>query len=268
MELNDKVTQLEDEIKILKNEIQAVLLDLRESFLINKNPFRVDAPSPVPQPPITIEPVPTPAATVCPNSVTETVSAATCVEVLPEPAYPNPGNISALEHGEMEEPLSGGVSFESSQSEELESDTETIGQHSVETKHITGKVNSPAAKEWRVKSAGSGICSPSGNSALKSENIEISVIAKLADWVGDSVKQLGTRKTETMLDIAEMMAYIGPDLKVILSKLILPLGTVEINKSDARDYLASWLKLADILGRDNKPEIALFYILCQEAENR
>jgi hypothetical protein len=39
MELNDKVTQLEDEIKILKNEVQSVLLDLRESFLKNENPF-------------------------------------------------------------------------------------------------------------------------------------------------------------------------------------------------------------------------------------
>ena len=44
MELDDKVTQLEDEIKILKNEIQAVLLDLRESYLNLENPVSRELP--------------------------------------------------------------------------------------------------------------------------------------------------------------------------------------------------------------------------------
>lgn len=36
---NDKITKLENEIKVLKNEVQAVLLDLRESYLNMENPF-------------------------------------------------------------------------------------------------------------------------------------------------------------------------------------------------------------------------------------
>jgi hypothetical protein len=36
---NDKITRLENEIKVLKNEVQAVLLDLRESYLNMENPF-------------------------------------------------------------------------------------------------------------------------------------------------------------------------------------------------------------------------------------
>jgi hypothetical protein len=39
MELTEKVSRLEDEIKVLKNEVQAVLLDLRESCLNFENPF-------------------------------------------------------------------------------------------------------------------------------------------------------------------------------------------------------------------------------------
>jgi len=39
MELNERVEQLEHEMTILKNEIQAVLLDLRESYLARENPF-------------------------------------------------------------------------------------------------------------------------------------------------------------------------------------------------------------------------------------
>jgi hypothetical protein len=39
METNEKITQLENEIKVLKNEVQAVLLDLRENVLNAENPF-------------------------------------------------------------------------------------------------------------------------------------------------------------------------------------------------------------------------------------
>ena len=53
MELKDRVTQLGDEIKILKNEVQAVLLDIRESYLNRENPFNPDI-SPMSSPPIMI----------------------------------------------------------------------------------------------------------------------------------------------------------------------------------------------------------------------
>ncbi len=43
MELTEKVSQLENEIKVLKNEVQAVLLDLRESCLNFENPFNTQA---------------------------------------------------------------------------------------------------------------------------------------------------------------------------------------------------------------------------------
>jgi hypothetical protein len=43
---NDKITKLENEIKVLKNEVQAVLLDLRESCLNMENPFNsIDNPT-------------------------------------------------------------------------------------------------------------------------------------------------------------------------------------------------------------------------------
>jgi len=51
MELNDRVEQLEHEMTILKNEIQAVLLDLRESYLARENPFEPGSPTMTAQPP-------------------------------------------------------------------------------------------------------------------------------------------------------------------------------------------------------------------------
>ncbi len=50
---NDKITKLENEIKVLKNEVQAVLLDLRESYLNMENPFNSTA-DPTTIPPIVI----------------------------------------------------------------------------------------------------------------------------------------------------------------------------------------------------------------------
>jgi hypothetical protein len=56
MELNNKVAKLEDELKVLKNEVQAVLLDLRENYLTHENPFSYtsSAASPATAQPITI----------------------------------------------------------------------------------------------------------------------------------------------------------------------------------------------------------------------
>ena len=56
MELKDRVTKLEEELKILKNEVQAVLLDLRESCLNRKNPFNNQAPPIAAQPIIITQP--------------------------------------------------------------------------------------------------------------------------------------------------------------------------------------------------------------------
>jgi len=66
VELDDKVTQLEDEVKILKNEIQAVLLDVRESYLNFENPVSRELP-PFPEQHIVVS-TPTPGAPQQPQS--------------------------------------------------------------------------------------------------------------------------------------------------------------------------------------------------------
>ena len=39
MELNQKITELEAEVKLLKHEVRETLLDIRESILNHENPF-------------------------------------------------------------------------------------------------------------------------------------------------------------------------------------------------------------------------------------
>lgn len=254
MELNDKVTQLEDEIKILKNEIQAVLLDLREGYLNNKNPFNAapataipaaDLAPATPPPPSISEPEKELAV-----QTTESISVAEAANDEIDSST-EPQDIDLSEISEEPAILNG--------TEKNRKDATSLKEPE------TGEKAPKLIKEWRTKAGeNAGFQSSRENNQ---QSIEISTMAKLVQWVEDSSARLGQARTKTMLDVAGMMGYVTEDLKNILDKLISKGSGVEI-KPDSKDYLASWLELAAILGKDNKPEIALFYILCQEAENR
>ena len=47
MEISETVKRLDDEVKVIKNEIQAVLLDIREVYLNRENPFNPEVTTPV-----------------------------------------------------------------------------------------------------------------------------------------------------------------------------------------------------------------------------
>lgn len=261
MELNDKVTQLEDEIKILKNEIQAVLLDLRESYLNNKNPFNVNE------------------STACMQSVAGPIQAVGAVPEIEKEPVVNALNLNTVKPNELKaantpnlektrtepdipvntiDPLhSNEIDYDSPM--DLSADFEPIKQMVP-----SGRIK----KEWRMKTGSFDVFGSSRDDGDKSETIEISFITKLVKWVEASTKRIGLKRTINMLDIAGMMGYLSEELKDIVAKLAVSAPGNETNEANAKDYLAFWLELAMLLGRDNKPEIALFYMLCQEAENR
>ena len=68
--------------------------------------------------------------------------------------------------------------------------------------------------------------------------------------------------------IKEMMGYLTPDLKEVLVKFIKPSPGEYTAKVTTKDYLASINKLAGLLGKDDKSEIAMLYILCKEDDHR
>ena len=268
MELNDKVTQLEDEIKILKNEIQAVLLDLREGYLNNKNPFNAgenpqgNVPPAVPVQPAPMQTVPAfPEVTKDDISVRQ-INTLTANESLDLPVEPT---------------LEPEVFLDDVQVDVLDrdqnSDSRKYSQNrkeSISTENtvpVTEKATKFPSKEWRTIPAGNIFGGFNQNAGIPNENICVGSMTKLCEWVEESGTKLGEKRTGLMLDVAEMMGYLSADVKAILEKLITREANGDI-KSDARDYLGSWIKLATILGKENKPEIALFYMVCQEAENR
>lgn len=230
MELSDKVTQLEDEIKVLKNEVQAVLLDLRDSYLNRENPFNPGVSPMASQPIIINQP--------------------------PPGAEEEPDDVISGENQENE-PL---------EVEELANEPEPVYEQelpaSEETAHeeVTGVWQPEIEPEARFKSRGT-FDGPGGKVAL-------ATIARLAQWVAEAVKRLGRERTEVILDISEMMGHMTPELKNILVKFINPTPDGYSGKVAKRDYLASLIELESLLGKDNKSEVALLYILCQENDHR
>ena len=230
MELNDRVTQLEDEIKILKNEVQAVLLDLRESYLNHKNPFNPDM-SPMNNQPIIINHQPS-------ITTEESDEMTPALNQESEPVGPEePANEPELVY-----------------KQELTASEETAHEE------VKGAWRPEIETEahFKFKEATDGT----------DGKIDLATIAGLGQWVAEAVKRLGREKTETILDISEMMGHLAPELKNILVKFISHVPGEYSGKVTTRDYLASLMELGSLLGRDNKSEVALLYILCQENDHR
>ena len=251
MELNDKVTQLEDEIKILKNEVQAVLLDLRESYLNHENPFNPTV-SPMTGQPIIINQQPA-APVEQPPVIEQTSPAIAPVDIATE-GYQK----SILMEEDQESELA--------RLEEPDGEPELLYKPNVSASKET--VHEEMKMAWRPEIETVAHFKPKEASDRADGKVDLATIASLAQWVDEAVKRLGQERTEVILDIAEMMGHVNLELKNILVKCISP-GTEEHPaKVTTREYLAALIELDSLLGRDNKSEIALLYILCQENGHR
>lgn len=236
MELSDKVTQLEDEIKILKNEVQAVLLDLRESFLDRENPFNRDL-SPVVSQPIIINQQP--------------------VVTKEEPDKIPLGLNQENELPGIEEPAN---------EPELTSQPETVYNQELTASEETA--HQEVKRTWQPEIEPVAHFRSREASDSSNGRVDLATITGLSQWVAEAVKRLGRQRTEAILDISEMMGHMTPDLKNILVRFISPAPDQSSAKVTTRDYLASLIELDSLLGRDNKSEVALLYILCQENDHR
>jgi hypothetical protein len=92
-------------------------------------------------------------------------------------------------------------------------------------------------------------------------DINLITIGGLMNWADESVKKLGHQKTKTILDVAEMMGLLSPDLNRIMTKFISIDRDGNSESLLARDYLDSLLKITTLLGKDNQTEEALLAIL-------
>ncbi|MDD5288580.1 MAG: hypothetical protein PHY28_05655 [Dehalococcoidales bacterium] len=249
MELTETVKRLDDEVKVIKNEIQAVLLDIRETYLNRENPFNPEVSAP-------------------------TISSVVAASMM---GMGGGGQASAPrkekpqeEKGEKEEDV---TSSKISKTEETSMKNEPTDRSEPEGESMTteDKIAQEGVKEraWgsELKPALPNV-SPNGHNGHNVSNgkINLSIIAEMAQWVNEAVRKLGYDKTETILDVAEIVGHLKPELKTILVKFAKRVPAQEIAESPStRDYIGLLVKLEGLLGMNSKSdEIGLLSIFCQE----
>lgn len=253
----DRVNQLEDELKVLKNELQAVLLDIRESYLNRENPFTPDVSA------IPIQPAIAAAIT------TQQAPAPSPSTGKRKPARDQQDELSDTEDMEDDE--------EESASEEKKrprakkpakpaDEGESVGEEELDA-------GAEAAHE-EVKGASRSDAQPvSRSQPRKPDNgskgdgkVDLITIAGLTQWVMDTVKRLGREKTETILEISEIAGLVAPELKNVLVKFADRAPDDYHGGATTQDYIATLIELEKLLGINNRSEeMALLSIICQEA---
>ena len=260
METSDKITQLENEIKVLKNEVQAVLLDIRENVLNAENPFTAQRPNvtsqvvidhqvrnqaPQPESAPKITPVPAPAsapAPVLPVQEQKPVNVVPANEKMdneiPEPSVKSNGR-KPVEISETEHKKNGKKTPEKVPETTIE-DLKQMEQFDTE----------PPRFELGVSQSHQG-------------QPNLVAYAGLASWVEDSTRRLGKERTQALLDIAASAGLLPPDVKEILNRLTTIKSTEHSYKPTARDYFDSLVKIAALFGNNSDYNAALLLVLAQ-----
>jgi hypothetical protein len=123
------------------------------------------------------------------------------------------------------------------------------------------------AKRWRrSEDNASAVRYPP--SKVPEFQLNLITFSSLASWADASVKKLGRARTETILDIAEMMELLPGDLKQVLTKLINAETNSDGSSVHTRDYFNSLVQITALLGKDNITEESLLSMLSEEDGHR
>jgi archaellum component FlaD/FlaE len=246
---NDKVAQLQDEIKILKNEVQAVLVDLRESYLNRENPFSADASAMAQQP------------------------AAINLNLGMSPAMPQqPKEINKDEPPPVAEEQTDEPELEEDQDSELIGVGKPVDEPEPDYQQQLAAIRETARKEvkraWRPDMEMGAHIKPEDTSNGDDGKASMATIAALAQWVTELAKRLGRERAEAILDISEMMGHLSRDVRKVLVKFINLTPEVPPGEVSTRDYLVSLVELEYLLGKSSNSELALLSILYKEDSRR
>jgi hypothetical protein len=253
---NDKITKLENEIKVLKNEVQAVLLDLRESYLNMENPFNSSSKPAATQSIVITERAPV-------KEIPAEKPSRENRNLEPFRAEKSQANGNKrLEDGDSEKQLFTKQSkrewFDSEESE-YESEKENNTKNTSLMEHTQQNIG----REKIERTANPGVQPEAAPQAgpRKYVKLDLVTMAGLTGWVEQSAKKIGRERTEAVLEISETMGYVSPELKLILVKLIaLAHSNATEIKGGTRDYMDSLIKLNSLLGNDNREETALLLL--------
>lgn len=250
----ERITHLEGDIKILKNEVQAVLVDLRDKCLAAENPFNTPSAPDTSQ---TINICQVPATNEVKSGTESAVSSLGKQEK--EKVEESP-KASEPVIDKLEEPAKG--SEVAASEPKKEKAQETVRASEPEKERLPVAARGEATKS-QIPEEGHGDAKRK-NDSLAGRDIDLIRIVGLANWAEESVKKLGYQKTEAILDVAEIMGLLSPEIKQIMAKLINIDKDGKAQSFSVRIFLDSLVKITTLLGKDNQTETALLTILSRE----
>lgn len=197
MELNAKISSLEDEVKLLKGEVKLILSEIRTAVLGQTNPFAVsqalpiDSESPGTRPAIRVVKVPTEGE----GEEAET------------PAEP----VSSW--NEEDEPL--GESLAEAEAPEYPEYEQTPPPQPVEEKRMkSGRTPAPARGEP------SPLPRREVPAMEKAPSWSLLKVAGLAVWAEEALKEVGPERLQTLLDLCEFAGYLPNSAKEALMRVM------------------------------------------------
>jgi hypothetical protein len=272
LETSDKITQLENEIKVLKNEVQAVLLDIRENVLNAENPFnnqrnnatssqiiidrqiQTNAPQPAAEVKAAAAPAPAAAAAI-PAPAPAAAPAPAPAQAAPaqEQKPPQAARPSETRGNENYEPGYKGNGRKAMEQTEMEH--KHNGKRYAETAHE----DTNPMEDFEMERPRFELCA----SRTTKGQPDLVAYAGLACWVEDATKRLGKERTQAILEISEVAGFLPPEMKVILTKLTTIKSNDNTYKPSVRDYFDSLAKIAALFGNNSDYNAALLLLLAQ-----
>jgi len=262
LEISDKITQLENEIKVLKNEVQAVLLDIRENVLNAENPFTAQ------------KPVITSQVVIDRQAQAPAPASVPIIETKADPApAPVVAHASAPIQPEQEEkptkPVKANGTYNPDYSEP-DHNHNGNGRKPSDTFEMEHKNNGRKPQEYNREDYRQPKQPETdlprfeiSQSRQDRRQPDLVAYASLACWVEDSTKRLGKERTQALLEISQVAGFLPPEVKGILTKLTSIESPDHAYKPTARDYLDSLVKLAAVFGNNNDYNAALLLVLAQ-----
>jgi len=290
MELNERVDKLEDEVKIVKNEVQAVLLDIREAYLNRENPFSPEVSSPT---------LHTVAATISGQAVAAPASGAAKPVKDQTPSNEQPVEEKQPEAESEEE--SSEMQEETIPAEEYQPVTKQEPVAATVEESANEEVNAAMwSEDKRAEVAPVEQLIVKKAIRINNGKMDLETIAGLTRWVNHSVLQFGREQTETVLDFAELAGHLPADVKNTLVKYTTRVmvngngngsgntngyghhrGIVDgegngVGSANGNGHghviktseiISSLLEFEGLLGMDNKSEeLTLLSMICQEVD--
>lgn len=247
--LTERIAHLESDIKLLKNEVQAVLVDLREQYLTASTAFAAPSVS---------------------ESTTQQVVVLEAPAAAPvkSDAESAGGEEKKEEEDKIEKTKAAleaakEAAEETANKEEKDKTEEPraiVSDAGKKKPQVTAReeVSEEQEQEQAPVSAGPG------KAQIHSREINLLTIGGLVSWAEESVKRLGHQRTEAILDVAELTGLLTPELRQIMTKLIDIDSDRNSQSVSAKVFLNSLVKVTTLLGKDNQTESALLSILSEE----